>query len=122
MARKAMLVDDFVKTGMDRTKAQEVVDLLIEYGNNKKFKEHTGKSDASKASRYSSFVSEEREGDKKENVTVNRNGGMIEKHNLGNTLGGRSNVKSKQFSITQSSGNEANLNQSIGFGSKDSKQ
>lgn len=120
--RNALLAEDFRKASngkLSDSDAKKIVDLLNEWGTNKKFKETTGLHDTSVENRRSWMLGEDQTG---EIVQPFKEGGKIEKHQYGNVLGQQGKTEIKKANIESSNIKDANLNQSIGLGSKDSKQ
>lgn len=120
LIQNTLLKQDFQKAGLSKEQAEQVVKLLIEWGTNKKYKEATGNYDASATARQQAFLADPQT----EEVvrSVFKEGGKIEKHQYGNVLGKQGKTELKTINLKESDRKDANLNQSIGLGSKDSKQ
>ena len=120
LIQNTLLKQDFQKAGLSKEQAEQVVKLLIEWGTNKKYKEATGNYDASATARQQAFLADPQT----EEVVrpVFKEGGKIEKHQYGNVLGKQGKTELKTINLKESDRKDANLNQSIELGSKDSKQ
>lgn len=118
--RNISLRSDFRKAGLSKEQAEQIVRLLNEWGTNKKYKEFTGKYDASSTARQQAFLADPQTGDIVQPAF--KEGGKIEKHQYGKVLGQQGKTELKTINLKESDRKDANTNQSFGLGSKDSKQ
>lgn len=118
--REMNLRRDFRKAGLSKEQADQIVNLFNKWGRNNYYKEQTGKSDASAMSRQQAFLADPQTGDLVQPVF--KEGGKIEKHQYGKVLGQQGKTELKTIDLKESDIKDANTGQSIGLGSKDSKQ
>ena len=118
--REMNLRRDFRKAGLSKEQADQIVDLFNKWGRNKYYKEQTGKYDASSIARQQAFLADPQTEDIVQPAF--KEGGKIEKHQYGKVLGQQGKTELKTINLKESDKKDANTNQSIGLGSKDSKQ
>lgn len=117
--REMNLRRDFRKAGLSKEQADQIVDLFNKWGRNKYYKEQTGKYDASSIARQQTFLANPQTDDI---VQPFKEGGKIEKHQYGKVLGQQGKTELKTINLKESDRKDASTGQSIGLGSKDSKQ
>ena len=118
--REMNLRRDFRKAGLSEEQANQIVDLFNKWGSNKYYKEQTGKHDASSIARQQAFLADPQTGDIVQPAF--KEGGKIEKHQYGKVLGQQGKTEVKTINLQESDRKDASTGQSIGLGSKDSKQ
>ena len=118
--REMNLRRDFRKAGLSEEQANQIVDLFNKWGSNKYYKEQTGKHDTSAIARQQAFLADPQTGDIVQPAF--KKGGKIEKHQYGKVLGQQGKTEVKTINLQESDRKDASTGQSIGLGSKDSKQ
>lgn len=118
--REMNLRRDFRKAGLSKEQADQIVDLFNKWGKNKYYKEQTGKSETSAIARQQAFLANPQTNDIVQPAF--KEGGKIEKHQYGKVLGQQGKTELKTINLKESDRKDASTNQSIGLGSKDSKQ
>lgn len=120
-ARNIALRNDFRRAipGLSKEDANAIVQALINWGTNKYYREQTGK-DSSAIDRQQAFLADPQT----EGIVrpVFKEGGKIEKHQYGKVLGQQGKTELKTINLKESDRKDASTGQSIGLGSKDSKQ
>ena len=118
--REMNLRRDFRKAGLSKDQADQIVDLFNKWGRNKYYKEQTGKYDASSTARQQTFLANPQTNDIVQPAF--KEGGKIERHQYGKVLGQPGKTELKTINLKESDRKDASTSQSIGLGSKDSKQ
>ena len=115
-----ILRNDFRKAipGLSKEDADKIVQMFNDWGTNKYYREKTG-GGSSAIDRQHVFLGNTQTEDL---VQPFKEGGKIEKHQYGKVLGQQGKTESKKINVTESNRKDASTGQSIGFGSKDSKQ
>ena len=120
-ARNIALRNDFRRAipGLSKEDANAIVQALINWGTNKYYREQTG-NDSSAIDRQNAFLADPQTGEIVQPVF--KEGGKIEKHQYGKVLGQQGKTELKTINLKESDRKDASTGQSVGFGSKDSKQ
>lgn len=119
LVEELVLRNDFRKAGLSKEQADQIVDLFNKWGRNKYYKEQTGNYDTSSIARQQTFLADPQTDDI---VQPFKEGGKIEKHQYGKVLGKQGKTEVKTINLQESDRKDASIGQSVGLGSKDSKQ
>lgn len=117
---ESLLKNDFRKAGLSKDQAREIIQLFNKYGRNRYYRQQTGKYDASSIARQQAFLADPQTDEIAQPAF--KEGGKIEKHQYGRVLGQQGKTELKTINLQESDKKDASTGQSIGFGSKDSKQ
>lgn len=117
---ESLLKNDFRKAGLSKDQAREIVQLFNKYGRNRYYRQQTGKHDTSSIARQQAFLADPQTDEIVQPAF--KEGGKIEKHQYGRVLGQQGKTELKTINLQESDKKDASTGQSIGFGSKDSKQ
>lgn len=115
-----LLKSDLRKAGLSRDQARDIVQLFNKYGRNRYYRQQTGKHDTSSIARQQAFLADPQTDEIVQPAF--KEGGKIEKHQYGKVLGQQGKTELKTINLQESNRKDANTGQSIGLGSKDSKQ
>ena len=115
-----LLKSDLKKAGLSRDQARDIVQLFNKYGRNRYYRQQTGKHDTSSIARQQAFLADPQTDEIVQPAF--KEGDKIEKHQYGKVLGQQGKTELKTINLQESDRKDASTSQSIGFGSKDSKQ
>ena len=115
-----LLKSDLRKAGLSRDQARDIVQLFNKYGRNRYYRQQTGKYDTSSIARQQAFLADPQTDEIVQPAF--KEGGKIEKHQYGKVLGQQGKTEVKKINLQESNRKDASTGQSIGLGSKDSKQ
>lgn len=115
-----LLKSDLTKAGLSRDQARDIVQLFNKYGRNRYYRQQTGKHDTSSIARQQAFLADPQTDEIVQPAF--KEGGKIEKHQYGKVLGQQGKTELKTINLQESDRKDASTGQSIGLGSKDSKQ
>ena len=115
-----LLKSDLRKAGLSRNQARDIVQLFNKYGRNRYYRQQTGKHDTSSIARQQAFLADPQTDEIVQPAF--KEGGKIEKHQYGKVLGQQGKTELKTINLQESDRKDASTGQSIGLGSKDSKQ
>lgn len=108
---------DLKKSGLDETQAKSIIQALKDTISNEGFRDMAGDSSVSK--RRETMLAEP---DESTQLSSFKEGGKIEKDQKGTALGKNAETKARAMNVSQGTKKDANLSQSVGLGSKDSKE